>query len=101
MLRNSQPLHQVHELEKKYACTAFTSNFGETAVTGATLCVELADWRSHQQLRLRFRVAPFYACFVGEPEVEVKSRCRKWSRVIRGMHCTVADNHFYFDVLHC
>lgn len=65
---------QVHKLEKEYACTVAASGIGEGVAAGATLCIELTNWRTRRQLRLKFRVATTHACCVGHPEVEVSRR---------------------------
>ena len=65
-------LPQVHEVEKSHACTVTPHQIGG----GATLCVEVADWRARRALRLKFRVAPSFACCVGGPRVEVREEGR-------------------------
>lgn len=74
----SSLLYQVHDLEKKYACTTKAlggHGAGDGGVKGlAVLCVEVANWRSKQKLvRLRFRLSTSFACCVGAPEVEVRA----------------------------
>lgn len=79
------PVLQVNALEKEFACTATVvddddDNEDAAAAAGlsgrsamATLCVEVAKWRSeHRLIRLRFRVSTSFACTVGAPEVEVR-----------------------------
>ncbi|CAB1117618.1 unnamed protein product [Ectocarpus sp. CCAP 1310/34] len=67
-------LQEVHDLEKKYACTvAVVEHDGASAAVekAAVLCVEVANWRSKQKLvRLRFGLSTSFACLVGAPQVE-------------------------------
>ncbi|CAM9856090.1 unnamed protein product, partial [Ectocarpus sp. 12 AP-2014] len=68
-------LQEVHDLEKKYACTVTVVDqyVASAAVEiAAVLCVEVANWRSKQKLvRLRFGLSTSFACLVGAPRVEV------------------------------
>ncbi|CAM9807662.1 unnamed protein product [Ectocarpus fasciculatus] len=68
-------LQEVHDLEKKYACTmtVVESDHASAVVQEvAVLCVEVANWRSKQKLvRLRFGLSTSFACLVGAPQVEV------------------------------
>lgn len=96
---------QIHELEKRYACTVYKCDYGSDATPGAALCVELVDWRSHRKVKLRFRVAPSHACFVGEPEVEVRDIYNEtcpFGSSIRSRYCAplFSDPSFFLSLLY-
>ncbi|CAM9308506.1 unnamed protein product [Ectocarpus fasciculatus] len=68
-------LQEVHDLEKKYACTMTVVESDHTSAVVqevAVLCVEVTNWRSKQKLvRLLFGLSTSFACLVGAPQVEV------------------------------